>query len=118
MTNQLTAHLENWSVAHFGPPLDFYVLVGIVSGHHRLNDGNVAVTSDVCLLATDLSYAITSSSGRKYSLGHQGDITVKGLKVLASTAFVWQVPDDVPIRTNVDPQEISGMTLKNPEVRH
>lgn len=98
MTNQLTAHLERWSVAHFGPPLDFYVLVGIVTGHQRLNDGNVAVTSDVCLLATDLSYAITSSSGRKYSLRQSGDITVKGLKVLASAAFAWSVPDDVSVR--------------------
>lgn len=118
MTSQLTAYLDNWSVAHFGPPLDVFVLVGIVTGHQRLNDGNVAVTSDVCLLADDLSYAITSSSGRKYSLGRRADITVKGLKVLATSAFVWRVPDGVPVRTNVDPQEISGATLRSPEVTH
>jgi|GEM_PF-5840504 hypothetical protein len=118
MTSPLTAHLENWSVAHFGHPLDFYVLVGVVTGHQRLNDGNVAVTSDICLLATDLSYAITSSCGRKYSLGRNGDITIKGLKVLALTAFAWRVPEDVSIRTNVDPQEIFGMTLRSPEIRH
>lgn len=118
MTNQLTAHLENWSVAHFGPPLDVYVLVGIVTGHHRLDDGEVAVTSDVCLLATDLSHAITNSSGRRYSLGQSGDITVKGLKMLAYATSAWRISNEVHIRINVNPQEISGRPLIDTGARH
>lgn len=115
MAEELKARLEEWSVAHVGDPLGaYYVLIGRVFGRAGLTDGNIATTSPVRFLSEDLSHAITESQNRRYELGQQSTVTLKGLRVLASTLTVsWQLPDTTTIRLNVEPQEVAGRHFGN-----
>jgi len=109
---ELTARLDDWCVAFVGPPVSGHVLVGRISGHDRLTNGNVAATSPVRFLADDLSFAFTASEGRRYQLGSQVPLSLKGLCVLASMLAVsWGVPGDTAVQFGIDPHEIAGCHL-------
>jgi hypothetical protein len=109
----LTARLDDWSIVYVGAPIGAYVLIGKVSGHGRLKDGNVCSTSPVRFLAADFSHAFTSSEGRRYFLGNQSTLTLKGVCTLATTlAVFWLLPGETTLRLDVQPQEIGGRQLQ------
>lgn len=110
--NDLTARLDDWCLAFVGLPVDGYVLIGRVSGHDRLTDGNIAATSLVRFLAEDFSFAFTSSEGRRYHLGSQVPLSLKTMCVFASIqAISWGLPGDTTVRFDVNPHEIAGRHL-------
>jgi len=110
--SELSSWLDDWCVALVGPPVSGYVLIGRISGHDRLTDGNIAATSPVRFLAEDLSFAFTSSEGRRYNLGSRDPLSLKGLCVLSSMLAVsWGLPGDTVVRFDIDPHEIAGRHL-------
>lgn len=108
---QLTARLDDWCVARVGAPLEAHVLIGTISGHDCLHDGNIASTSPIRFLSADLSFAITRSQGRRYVLGRPALLTLKGVRVLATTLTLWRLPDGTRLDLSVDAGEISGRHL-------
>jgi len=109
LTRELTAHLDEWTLAFIGPPVDGFVLIGRIHGRSGLTDGNIASTSPIRFMAEDLSHAVTSSQARRYELGRPSPLTLKGMCVLATTlAAFWRLPDTTTLRLNVEPREIAG----------
>ncbi|WP_316980099.1 hypothetical protein [Shumkonia mesophila] len=109
MANELDAHLDEWSLAYVGNPINGYVLIGRVFGRGGLTDGNIASTSPVKFMAPDLSHAITSSQLRRYDLGRAAPLTLKKICVLATTlAVFWRLPEQTVLRLDVDPVETAG----------
>lgn len=112
---ELTARMDFWSLGYFGPPIDGYILVGRVAGHNRLTDGNMAATSKLRFLSEDLTYAYTSSQGRRYILGPPAPMTCQGLRMFASLTIHWRLPDETLVRAYVEPSEIAGRQLDRPD---
>jgi len=110
--SELVARLDDWCLVFVGNPIDCHVLIGRVSGHDRLTDGNVASTSPVRFLSEDLSYAFTQSQGRRYDLGAPSPLTLKDMCVLASTlAWSWGLPGETKLRFEIEPRAIAGRHL-------